>query len=97
LLDKEYILRLLKEKKEYLFEKFGVKSISLFGSFARDEYKERSDIDFYVEMPASYDKIFELKEFLENIFQRKVDIIRKRPSIRKRFIEEIEKEKIDVE
>ncbi len=48
-------------------------------------------------MPASYDKIFELKEFLENVFQRKVDIIRKRPSIRKRFIEEIEKEKIDVE
>jgi len=49
-IDKKYILELLKGKKEYLREKYGVTSISLFGSYARGEETEESDIDFFVEI-----------------------------------------------
>lgn len=96
MLDKEHILKFLKEKKDYLFQNFGVKESSLFGSFARGEQNEDSDIDFYVDMPSSYDKIFRLKEFLEETFNRRVDVIRKRPTIRKRLLEEVEKDVIYV-
>lgn len=96
MLNREYILKFLKEKKNFLLENFDVKGIYLFGSFARDEQNQESDIDFYVEMPASYDKLFRLKEYLEEAFQRRVDIIRKRPTIRKRLLEEVEKDVIYV-
>ncbi len=94
-LDKGKILKLLKDKKNFLFKNFAVTEISLFGSFARDEQNDESDIDFYVDMPASYDKIFRLKEFLERTFNRRVDIIRKRPSLRKRLLEEVEKDAVN--
>lgn len=95
-IDKENIIEFLKGKKEYLLREFGVTSISLFGSYARGEETDESDIDFFVEMPADYDRLFGLKEFLEKSFHKSVDIIRKRTNIRRRFLEEIEKDGVYV-
>ena len=71
---KEYILDFLKEHKEEFKKKYQVDSIGLFGSYARDEAKEDSDIDLLVEMPSSFDNFFDLKYFLEDAFGKKVDL-----------------------
>lgn len=95
-LTKENIITLLRDKKEFLRQEFGVQSISLFGSYAREEATEESDLDFFVEMPADFFKRCELIEFLEKLFNHKVDVVRKHPNIRNRFLEEIVKEAIYV-
>jgi len=93
-IDKFYILQFLRENKSYLLKEFGVTSISLFGSFARGEEREDSDIDFLVDMPADLHKLLSLIQFLEEKFNRKVDIVRNRPNLKQRFINRVSEEKI---
>ncbi len=45
----EEIKRILTEHKDEIWEKYGVIKIGIFGSFARDEQKEVSDVDILVE------------------------------------------------
>ena len=52
-LNREDVLELLRSHKEDLKERFGVTEISLFGSFARDEATEDSDIDVIVKFKGS--------------------------------------------
>jgi hypothetical protein len=93
-IDKHYILQFLRENKSFLLKEFGVTSISLFGSFARGEEREDSDIDFLVDMPADLHKLLSLIQFLEEKFNRKVDIVRNRPNLKQRFINRVSEEKI---
>ena len=48
-MDKKALKEKIKELKPVLEKKYKVKSIGLFGSFARDEANEDSDIDILVE------------------------------------------------
>jgi len=95
-LTKKDIIKFLSENKAILGEHFGVTDIALFGSFARGEETEESDVDLYVEMPADFFKRCDLMEFLEKVFKRKVDILRKRPSLKPRLLREIEKDSVYV-
>jgi predicted nucleotidyltransferase len=94
-LDKEYILEFLRNHKNYLNDNFEVTSISLFGSFARGEETEDSDVDLFVEMPPDLHNFVGLINYLENVFGRKVDIIRSRPNLHPRFTKHIMREKIN--
>jgi predicted nucleotidyltransferase len=49
MLSSEEIIKFLKDNQSYLKEKFFVTELGLFGSFARNEQKENSDIDILVE------------------------------------------------
>jgi predicted nucleotidyltransferase len=49
---KEQILKFLKQQLPYLRENFKVKSLVIFGSYAREEQTETSDIDMLVEFEA---------------------------------------------
>ena len=95
-LSKEDIIKFLSENTTLLKDRFGVTNIALFGSFARGEETEESDIDLFVEMPPSLGKISDLIEFLEHSFKRKVDVTRKHPYMKERFLEEIIKDSINV-
>ena len=55
---------------------FAVRHLGLFGSSARDELRADSDIDILVEFggPATFDRYFELKDFLEHALGRRVDV-----------------------
>jgi uncharacterized protein len=55
---------------------FGVKSIALFGSVARDEARPDSDVDILVdfEVTPTFDSYMELKFYLEKLLGRKVDL-----------------------
>jgi len=71
---KEYILNFLKINKQLLNNKYSVTKIGLFGSYARGDAKDSSDIDILVEMPPSFDNFFDLKYFLEDAFGKTVDL-----------------------
>jgi hypothetical protein len=56
--------------------RLGVKTIALFGSYAKDAQTESSDLDFVVEFSApTYDNFAALEELLERLFGRRVDIL----------------------
>jgi len=66
----------LKKLKPILRDKFNVKSIAIFGSFARNEATENSDIDILVEFSEDIGWEFvDLKIFLEEQLNREVDLV----------------------
>jgi predicted nucleotidyltransferase len=71
---KEEIIAFLRAKKPELRERFGVERIVLFGSYARDEATEKSDIDLLVTMRPSFKDFFSLQDYLEKAFGKKVDL-----------------------
>lgn len=75
---KKELLHILYCQKEKI-RSFGVKELSLFGSFAKDlDIKKESDIDFLVEFEAgkkTFDNFIELIYFLEDITGRKVELL----------------------
>lgn len=69
------VLETLKAQKPYLAERFGVIKLALFGSYARGDFNTESDIDLLVELKQKDFKMrFYLREYLESIFKRKVDV-----------------------
>lgn len=75
-MNKQEIIEFLVSHKQELNKKYGVTRIGLFGSYARDEAKEGSDIDIAVEIESKnkYRSFFELKRYLEKNFKNKVDL-----------------------
>jgi len=76
-LTSDKILKKIEENKDVI-EKFGVKKIGIFGSYVRNEQKAGSDIDVLVEFEEgkkTFDNYMDLKFFLEDLFNCKVDIV----------------------
>jgi len=74
----EYIEKKLKEIKSYLIDEFHVSRIGYFGSFAMNNQTEKSDIDILVEFSQTPGwEFFSLEEYLEKIFNRKIDLVTK--------------------
>jgi len=78
-INKTLILKKLKELKTEIESKYKVKTIGLFGSYVKGMQKDISDIDFLVEFKKDADLFhyMGLVLFLEEIFNRKVDVISK--------------------
>lgn len=70
------VLQILKQKNTELTKQFGVKSLSLFGSVARDEATSTSDVDLLVEFnrPVGYFGLFALQDYLEKLLGCPVDL-----------------------
>ena len=78
--------------------RFGVKRLELFGSAAREELTAASDLDFLVEFTEDhslgmFDRYFGLKEALEELFHRPVDLIEMKAIRNPYFRQAVEKEK----
>ena len=72
---RDEILQVLQANRDRI-RGFGVQRLGLFGSYARGEVTETSDIDFVVAFEKkSFDAYMDLKEFLEGIFQCRVDLV----------------------
>ena len=95
-MNKEIILNYLKTHKDDFMQKYGIEKIALFGSFAREEAKEDSDIDIFVKMKPDLFKMVELKEQIEQDLQKKVDIIREHKHIKPFLLKMIQKDMIYV-
>ena len=72
----EVVLQTLKQKNAELINKFGVKSLQLFGSVARNEATSTSDVDLLVEFsrPVGYFGLFALQDYLEKLLGCPVDL-----------------------
>ncbi len=70
------VINFLSSKKEFMKEHFGVLKIGLFGSYARAENSEISDIDIAVELKRENkaDNYFKLLHFLEDNLHKKIDL-----------------------
>ncbi len=75
--DKESLVSLLRENEAKILS-FGIERIGIFGSFARNEMNESSDIDFFVEFKEKYktfDNFMDLAFFLEELTGREIELI----------------------
>jgi predicted nucleotidyltransferase len=80
MMQKQDILNYLKSNQEYYHNQFGVQFIGLFGSFARDEANENSDIDILYKIEKdkklSMFKYLKLTKQLEENLHKKIDLVR---------------------
>ena len=87
------IIQTLEREFATLKDRFGVKSLGLFGSLARGDASPRSDVDILVEFDApSFDHYMELKFHLEEILGRSVDLVLKgslKPALRDSILREV--------
>ena len=86
-------LRILHEHTPVFREKYGVQSLSLFGSVARNEARPDSDVDLLVEFhrPVGLFGLVALQEYLEALFGCKVDLGTPRslrPGLREHVLQE---------
>lgn len=90
---REQILRAI-EAHRHEFQAHGVKSIALFGSAARDETTDTSDVDLLVEFerPTGLLGLIGLKRRLEEVLQvEKVDLLTRdglHPALKDRILAE---------
>jgi hypothetical protein len=71
-------VEILRQHENKIKNEFNVSKIGIFGSFARGENKEESDIDVLVEFKAgfkTFDNFMDLKFYLEDIFDRTIDLV----------------------
>ncbi len=69
-------LNILKSHEKEVKRKFGVRKIGIFGSYARGEEKEASDVDVLVEFEEpTFRNFMGLIFFLEDLFDREVDLV----------------------
>ena len=75
-MDRQAILDRLQAESPVLKRKYGVKSLGVFGSMARGDDHEGSDVDVLVtfEGPATFRSFMGLKLDLEDLFERRVDL-----------------------
>jgi predicted nucleotidyltransferase len=85
------IMDVLKNDKAFLRKEFGVINIGLFGSYAKGNQKEDSDIDFLVELQEPrFEWLAGLQIYLEMKFGRKIELVRKGKNVNQRLIQKVE-------
>ena len=68
----------LNKHRQYLFTKYPIKSMAIFGSYARKEQKEESDLDLIVEFNGEIGiRFIDLADEIENLIGFKVDLVSK--------------------
>ncbi len=90
----EEITEFLAAHKDEMAQRFGVVKIGLFGSYARGDDREDSDIDIAIEMDTQHiaDSYFGTLHFLEDHLQKKIDLgllSNLRPELKERITKEI--------
>ena len=90
----EEIKQLLSQSKPQLQECYRVTQVGVFGSYARGEQTENSDVDVlidYIQAPTLV-HLVELRDFLQGLLNMKVDVVTKnglKPRIRERVLSEV--------
>ena len=95
------MLNLIEIKKielQRLCEQYDIKSMYVFGSAVTPDFNETSDVDILISFKdIPYDKYtdnyFDLHEKLQELFNRKVDLITERSLSNPYFIESVERTK----
>ncbi|MBN8861004.1 MAG: nucleotidyltransferase family protein [Sphingobacteriales bacterium] len=91
------ILQILSTKKVELQTRYPISELGLFGSYARGDFNEHSDIDILVDFHDSIDgfKYIRLAHELEDTFHNKIDLV-SRKGIKEKYLPFVEKNLIRV-
>lgn len=91
------IIEFISSRKTEFKQRFGIKRIGLFGSYARDEGREESDIDIVVELekPDLF-CLIGIKQAVEESLGNRVDIVRLRDKMNNALKRRIERDVIYV-
>ena len=75
-MQRDDVLKILADHRDELRQQFGVKSLALFGSVARDEATETSDVDLLVAFarPVGLFGLYALQDYLVQLLGCAVDI-----------------------
>ncbi len=93
---RQHYINLLRASAPELVKQFGITSMMLFGSVARDEHRTDSDVDLLVEMPPVMYNAVAASNYLENLLGCKVDLIRKHKTLKPSFLEQIHQDGVQI-
>lgn len=88
-------LQLLRKYKQQQSQNYGIDEIGLFGSVARGEQQEGSDVDVFVVL--SRPNLFlmsGIKQDLEQMFECNVDLVRKHNRLSPVFLRNLERDSV---
>ena len=91
------ILKILESQKKELKKKYPISEMGLFGSYARGDYNQHSDIDILVDFDDRIDGFDYIKiaHHLEDAFKQKIDLV-SRKGIKAGYISYVESNLIHV-
>ena len=92
----EEIIALIAAHAQELQTQFGITSMRLFGSVARGDHHEDSDVDIFVTMPPKFFKYIEAAQYLEQLLGCHVDLICDHKNLRPFFKQQIEQDGITI-
>lgn len=92
-MNRDSVIEQLKASKKTLQEQYGIEKIGIFGSYARDEHHDTSDIDILIELGRPLGLEFmDIKYFLEDRLGIPVDLVTTnalKPQLRDRILNEV--------
>jgi uncharacterized protein len=96
-MDRDEVLRILHVHRDEMRHRYGVASLALFGSVARNEAGQTSDVDLLVEFaePPGFDGYMALKFWLEDLLHCPVDLVM-RKALKPHAVPVVEEEAIRV-
>ena len=95
---RDEVLAVLQAHRPVFVEQFDVERLTLFGSVARDQAEEGSDLDLLVEFTGAKSRskaYFGLMFYLEDLLEREIDLVTE-PALRREFVPFVESEAIRV-
>lgn len=94
--DLVFVKNILERNKKRLSEKYGLSQLAIFGSYARNQQAETSDVDILVDFKEPIGiEFIDLAEELEQLLSLKVDLVSKN-GLRAKQLVSIEKELVYV-
>jgi predicted nucleotidyltransferase len=84
----------LKASIPFIQKEFGVNSLCLFGSMARGDNRQDSDVDVCVDMPPKALKVSALKIYLQELLGVQVDVVRRHAHLDSFLLQEIKRDGI---
>ncbi len=96
-MNRDEVLDMLRTHKPTLVERFGVTELALFGSFARDQATDGSDVDILVRFdgPATSRSYFGVQFYIEDLLGRRVDLVTEK-ALRSELRPYVEREALNV-
>lgn len=88
--------KLISDNLRHIVDDFDVTGLQIFGSIARGDDHENSDVDIMVSMPPKIALVAALHDYLEVLLNRTVDLIRYNPRMSKQLLERISHEGIRI-
>ena len=89
------VLRILRVHLPELRERYGIRTLGVFGSYVRGEQTPRSDLDLLVEFdgrPLTLIQVISLEQHLSDLLGIKVDLVEKKtlkPAIGRHILQEV--------